>query len=131
MYLSIYCGVLYLMSCKSVLNIGKVLECNHFCSFSLELHVNWVISHRYLVRVSGCMSCSGLMHSDFRFHKNCRTLFNVLIIHIGENMLHKKARLEHSLHDKTAPLDWAKVFTETRVSSNRFKSMKAWSPLNI
>lgn len=32
--------------------------------------------------------------------------------------------------DKTAPLDWAGVHM-TRVSSDRFKSMKVWSALNI
>jgi len=70
------------MSCKSVLSIRKVLECNNF-SFSLELHVNWVQGLRLRVMF-------GLMHSDCRFHKNCRTFFNISIIHVGENMLHKK-----------------------------------------
>ncbi len=57
MYLSIYCGVLYFMSCKPILNMGKVVKCNNLCHFSLELCVSGVIFHRYFTQSGSEVAC--------------------------------------------------------------------------
>ncbi len=44
---NIYHRVLYCMSCKPILNMGKVVKCNNLGHFSLELCVSGVIFHRY------------------------------------------------------------------------------------